>query len=121
AWRPIPDGGLKWQYVPPCVALDWWPQCRPPAGAPFTTVTQWYMNEWMEDAGGWYQNDKRSGFLPFLDLPQETTQVLELAVHLEEDIAERMILEGRGWRVREAHAVAFTPWDYQRYLQDSLG
>ena len=24
----FPDVGLKWEYTPLCVALDWWPPCR---------------------------------------------------------------------------------------------
>ena len=77
-----------------------------------------------------YANDKRTGFLPFLDLPAHTRQALELALclraddqlHLEDDEeAERQALVERGWRVRHAHAVASTPWDYQRYIQGSRG
>jgi len=80
------------------------------------------MDEWEEDADGLYSNDKRTGFLPFLDLPQHTSQPLELALCLspgEED--ERVALQKRGWRVRHSYDVAATPWEYQRYIQDSLG
>src|SRR5438094_221156 len=38
----FPDGGLKWQYTPPCVALDWWPPCPAAADAPFTTLSHWF-------------------------------------------------------------------------------
>ena len=31
------------------------------------------------------------------------------------------MLRKRGWRVRDAHAVACTPWGYQRYIQQSRG
>ena len=119
----FPDLGLKWQYTPPCVALDWWATCQAVEDAPFTTVSNWNTyNEWMEDAGEFYSNDKRSGFLPFLDLPRRTAQPLELALCLgkhEDD--ERVMLQELGWRVRESYEVASTPWDYQRYIQDSRG
>jgi hypothetical protein len=118
----FPDAGLKWQYTPPCVALDWWPTRRVPADAPFTTVTHWNMSEWEEDAGGLYCNDKRAGFLPFLDLPRRTTQPLELAILLGTwDQGERVMLRDRGWRVRDSWAVASTPWAYQHYIQGSRG
>jgi hypothetical protein len=117
------DAGLKWQYTPPCIALDWWPQREAAGDAPFTTVSHWHGSEWVEDVdGALYLNDKRSGFLPFLDLPRRAPQPLELALCLhpdEED--ERVALQQRGWRVRHAHAVTSTPWDYQRYIQDSMG
>jgi hypothetical protein len=46
----FPDAGIKWQYTPPCVALDWWPVHPALASAPFTTVSHWYQDEWLEDA-----------------------------------------------------------------------
>jgi hypothetical protein len=118
----IPDVGLDWQYTPPCVALDWWPPAAAPPDAPFTTVSHWYADEWVQDGDDGYVNDKRSGFLPFLDLPRRTRQPLELALCLGDgDDDEREGLRARGWRVREAGAVAPTPWDYQRYVQASCG
>jgi hypothetical protein len=118
----FPDAGLKWQYTPPCVALDWWPPRQAEANAPFTTVTHWTMNRWMKDSGGVYRDDKRTGFMPFLDLPGNTAQPLELALVLGRNEAdERTALEQRGWRLRNAYAVASTPWDYKRYVQNSFG
>ena len=118
----FPDAGLTWHYTPPCVALDWWAPHPPEPDASFTTVSHWQMDEWEEDDGEVYCNDKRLGFLPFLDLPRYASQPLELALRLgpdEED--ERVALIERGWRVRDAAEVAATPRDYQRYVQRSLG
>ena len=126
----FPAAGLKWEYTPPCVALDWWPVQKVPADAPFTTVSHWTSADWFDYDGQLYRNDKRSGFLPFLDLPKSTTQSLELALCLRADEElrltpdeerERLKLEQQGWRVRHAHAVAATPWDYQRYIAGSRG
>lgn len=116
----FPDCGLKWEYSPPCVALEWWPPRPAAEGAAFTTVSHWW-GDWMEDGGEWYPNDKRAAFLAFLDLPRRTSQPLELALDLDEDETEWKMLLERGWRVRRGHTVASTPWDYQRYIQDSLG
>jgi hypothetical protein len=118
----FPNCGLNWLYTPPCVALDWWPICPAPAGASFTTVSGWSADEWVEDVDGWYGNDKRSGFFPFLDLPCHTTQRLELALCLSVDEEEdRAMLKKRGWSVRDSWKVTSTPRDYQTYIQDSLG
>lgn len=118
----FPSCGLEWQYSPPCVALDWWPVCPAPPIAPFTTVSNWYIDEWVEDLDGWYINDKRSGFLPFLDLPKRTTQRLELALCLKPDEEEGLVtLPGKGWGVRNAWEVTSTPQDYQLYIQNSRG
>jgi hypothetical protein len=121
----FPDLGLKWEYTPPCVALDWWPRRQAPPGASFTTVSQWWAPErdgqWEKDGDQTYPNDKRSGFLPYIDLPRRTRHKLELALCLEEDDEERDVLRERGWSVRDSETVAGTPWDYQRYIQNSLG
>jgi hypothetical protein len=118
----VPDVGLRWQYTPPCVALDWWPPHPPGREAAFTTVSHWAMDEWEEDADGLYSNDKRTGFLPFLGLPRRTRQPLELALCLSPgEEAEQAELQKRGWRVRHSYDVASAPWEYQRYIQDSLG
>jgi hypothetical protein len=119
----FPDGSRKWEYTPPCVALDWWVPCPiSAADAPFSTISHWHAHEWMEDGGRVYANDKRTAFLPFLDLPSKTNQPLELAICLaEEDQSEWQMLRERGWRVLHAYKVAATPWDYQRYIQGARG
>lgn len=118
----FPDCSLNWHYTPPCVALDWWPSVAAGPGASFNTVSHWSMEEWMGDEIHGYRNDKRAGFLPFLDLPRHTNQPLELALCLaadEED--ERAMLQEKGWSVQDSWKVTSTPQDYQRYLQNSLG
>ena len=118
----FPSGGVAWKYVPPCVALDCWPPHEAPPDAAFSTVSHWEADEWMEDEGGPYRNDKRSGFEPFIELPRRTPQALELALHLaKKDEAERRRLEGMGWRLRDGWEVAATAIDYRNYIQGSRG
>jgi hypothetical protein len=118
----FPDAGIEWHYAPPCVSLEWWPPHPAAAHAPFTTLSHWFADEWLTDVDGLYQNDKRSGFRPFLDLPRYTVQPLELALCLAADEeADRQDLERRGWRVRDAWQVAATPRDYQAYIRESRG
>ena len=124
-------GGIEWQYTPPCVALDAWPITSAPPDAPFTTVSTWASEyEYVQHGDALYCNDKRSGFAPFLDLPQLTKQPLLLAIcqaadanlRLEQDeLEEKQSLQRRGWRIEHAHAVASTPADYQRFIQRSRG
>jgi hypothetical protein len=118
-----PDAGLPWTYTPPCIALSWWPLARPATGGSpaFTTVSHWYADEWVAWNGEVYKNDKQTGFLPFLDLPQRTSWPLELALCMRHDDAEWTELRRKGWRVRHAWDVASTPWGYQQYIQNSLG
>ena len=122
AGAPFPDGGRRWLHTPPCVDLDGWPVTPAAADAPFTTVSHWWMNEWMvDDRGELYRNDKRAGFVPFLDLPGRVSRRIELALHLAGDVQERAMLEARGFAVREAHEAAGTPEAFRRYVQASGG
>ena len=119
----FPDGGRTWHYTPPCVALDWWPVHSSRPDAAFTAVSHWEGDkDYMVDEGGIYANSKKAGFLPFWDLPQRTSVSLELALCLaEREHAKHNSLRSRGWRVRDAHQVASTPWDYESYIQHSRG
>ena len=109
----FPDAGVRWRYTPPCVALDWWPARPAVGGAAFTTVSHWMLaEEWM-NWNGIYANDKRTGFLPFLDLPQRVPPPLELALCIGDDDEDWAVLRGKGWRVRHAlggvvHAVGLS-------------
>jgi hypothetical protein len=118
----IPTAGINWQHTVPCVSLDWWPVHLSPPDAPFTTVSHWFADEWMQDDGEIYPNDKRTGFLPFLDLPGLTDQKLELALCFGDDeIPERRMLEKHGWHVRKSTDVSSSPRDYQDYIGNSRG
>jgi hypothetical protein len=115
------DCGLLWQYTPPCVALDFWPICSAPAGGAYTTISHWDGSEWVLDGGDQYDNNKRMGFLPYLELPRGVDVRLELALSLGGDERERASLENNNWVVREAASVAGTPLKYQNYIQGSRG
>jgi hypothetical protein len=116
------DCGLRWQYTPPCVALDFWPVCEAPPGAAYTTVSHWHSKDWILDGSELYDNTKRTGFVPYLKLPHKADARLELALSLHGDERnERASLERDGWVIREATSVCRTPPDYQRYIQNSRG
>lgn len=117
----FPDCGVRWHYTPPPVFLPAWPPAVADSTAPYTTITNWWEG-WVVFREESYANRKRDGFLPFLDLPKRTSQPLELAICLATgDPEEGTMLLQRGWRVRDATAVASTPWRYQHYIQGSFG
>lgn len=115
----IRDSNRAWHHVPPCVSLDCWTPNPASLDASFTTVGHWYAGAWVDADEA--VDDKRTGFLPLLDLPQRTKLPLELALDLGPDDPQKRMLETSGWRVRDARTVAATPWDYQRYVRESLG
>ena len=79
-----------------------------PDQAPFTTVTHWHADEWVEEAGEVYLNDKRTGFLPFLDLPRLAKQPLELALCLAPEDEAREVAR-LAWRNGHSRAIALLP------------
>ena len=112
----VPDVGLPWHYVPPCVSLPDWQPGPAPRDAVFTTVTHWW-GDWLD-----YDNTKRAGFLPYIDLPRHSPRPLELALAaVDEDEEDWRRLQQHGWRLRKAEAVTATPADYRRYIQGSYG
>jgi hypothetical protein len=118
----FPSFGIDWTHVPPCVSTEHWSADSPSAGNSFTTVSHWYTTGWMvNDDGSFYKNDKRSAFLPFLELPKRVSPPLELAIHLAGDSVEREFLKSFGWRVREAHEAVGSPADFHKYVQPSRG
>lgn len=125
----IPDLGKTWHYTPACVSLEHWPATPPPPGAAFTTVTQWW-GGWIVYGKEYYSNEKRDGFLPYIDLPNQTTQAIELAVNLgtpgsdspEDPIkAEEINLRAHHWRLREPADVAGSVAAYRDYVRGSKG
>jgi hypothetical protein len=119
----IPDGGLQWAHIRPAVCLERWPYTFDPVAKMFTTVSIWDSSDWVVDRDETYENTKRVAYMEFADLPQLTSQPLELALFLrrERDLQEQRDFENRGWRIRHSREVAATPEMYQDYIQHSRG
>ena len=98
----FPDLGLKWHYTPPPVYLPEWPPVQADSMASYTTVSHWWEPEpagWVEVQGELRNNEKRTAFLNYLDLPSRTSTQLELALCLgPSDEEEVWLLEGRAGR-----------------------
>jgi hypothetical protein len=139
----FPDGGREWVYTPPPVCLEAWPYSYSPDCEAFTTVSTWWGDEWVTDGDSVvFENNKRVSFLQFVELPQITSQPLELALILGEepsldgagraprpseakdyggDEEDRKALQSHGWRLRDAQDVARSPELYADYIRASRG
>jgi hypothetical protein len=119
----FPDCGLQWKHIRPGVFLDLWPYGYNGRSEAFTTVSSWWGKEYVSDGKDvLFENNKRVTFLDFIELPQHTSQPLELALSFGDDEEqERQRLEQFGWRVQHAFSVASAPDVYQRYIQESRG
>jgi hypothetical protein len=120
---PIPDCGLPWVPIRPCVSLADWDYSFHPERDAMTTVSAWSSGDWVKDDVVRYENSKRAAFLAFKDLPQHTTQPLELALFMvtDEDREEQSLMQRLGWRVRPSRLVAGSPDAYRRYIRRSRG
>jgi hypothetical protein len=124
AYETTLDGrSVTWLPTRPVVHLPSWPYAGEPASGAFTTVTNWFGDEWLSDGEGFVlDNSKRAGFMPFIELPRRTSQPLELAIFLGDrpaDAEYRRELEEHGWRVRHAAEVAGDPVRYRDYIRAS--
>lgn len=147
----IPDCGIHWHQIRPIVSIDDWPFSYTPEAAHFTTISGWWgggeEGEWITNGEEiCFENNKRVSFLQFLDLPDRSGPVFELALCLGSgdtrndgaakdsvndggasltdyrgDDVDRRLLEDHGWRIRQAADVASTPHLYQHYIQNSRG
>ena len=124
----FPDLGLEWHYTPPVVFSPAWPRAESDPLAPFTTISNWWSG-WESFKGEIFNNEKRTSFLEYLELPLNTTVPLELALcidralctDLEAQEQDRRLLESKGWRVRNSLDVSSTLRQYRAYIRSSRG
>jgi len=91
------------------------------AGEIFTTVASWRQpRREVTFEGEAYQWSKHHQFLKVIDLPTLTTQRFELALAAYSD-ADRLLLESKGWSVRDATSLSGDLDEYRRYICRSRG
>jgi hypothetical protein len=69
---PVPLDGVEWRRVWPAVHLPAWPDQGGIGGDRYTTVTQWWTNQYAFLDGETYDCNKRPGFVEMIDLPEHT-------------------------------------------------
>ena len=118
----FPDGGVPWLYTPPPVFLPAWEPVEARAGAPYTTVSNWW-GEWLYLDGESVNNDKRTAFLEYLELPRRTSARLELALTMDDytAVTDGPLLRRNGWTVEDAWETCASPERYQSYIRGSRG
>lgn len=114
----IPDDGFAWAPTRQPVVLDAWQVTQGRRRAPWTTVMQWQAYPPVEYEGARY-GLKVDSFEPYANLPERTSEKLEIA--LGSAGAPRRRLRKIGWRVRDPHQPIRDPWAYQRYVRESKG
>jgi hypothetical protein len=105
----IPETPFEWKKTWQPVICEEWETDNLPKRDVFTTVMTW-KNQSFADADG----NKDKQFTQFLDLPQKTQQVIELAVNGAQDL-----LRSRGWQTVDGMSVSKNLNLYRDYIQNS--
>jgi hypothetical protein len=114
----LPDDGFQWRGTRQPVVLDLWPETPPPAAGAFTTVMVWESYPAIE-VDGLRLGLKSDSFAPYLDLPGQVDEALEIG--LGGPTAPRELLAERGWRVVDPRVPTLTLESYQSYIRASRG
>ena len=117
----MPTADRTWLPTRQPVLVRLWPVEKSHPDAPLTTVTSWDTRDrWHK---GRVFGGKAREFGPFFTLPNDTGEVMEIALSIEPKISDpQTVLEqltNGGWRVRNAIEVTRTPICYQQYLAAS--
>jgi hypothetical protein len=112
----MPTGGAHWFPTRQPVVVDLWPVEAGDPSAPFTTVVNWSAYGDREYEGRVYGQKDRE-FEPFLSLPRDTGEAMQIAVNAPATVRER--LAGGGWQLADPKEVTRDPWAYQEYLRGS--
>ncbi len=117
----VPDCDIRWFHTPPPVDIGFWPVVRSEIETNYTTITNWW-GEWVRYGDTFFNNEKRTSFIEYFELPRQLDVSLEIAItkgSLMEQ--ERRDLEVQGWRILNSDEVSDTPMAYQSYIQASRG
>ncbi len=114
----IPSGGFEWQTTRQPVVLDLWPIVFKPDAIALTTIMNWKSYGNVEYEGEEY-GQKDVEFMQFAELPQHTTQVLDLGMGHPD--APREQLRALGWRLHAPFPPTRDLWTYQAYLAQARG
>jgi hypothetical protein len=116
----IPTGKLNWRTILQPVVLDDWPILPPPAEMTFTTVAAWRRSFGNVTYNGSTFGQKAHEFRKKIDLPRRSPHAFEIALQIYDgDHKDRDVLTANGWRLVAPKAVADTPQDFRRYVQQS--
>jgi hypothetical protein len=116
----VPECGVDWITTPQPVVLDAWP--AQPAGTVtrFTSVASWRGAYGPVEYAGRTYGLRVHEMRRFVELPRLTGGAFELALDIHpSDAADIERLEAGGWRLLAPGAVASTPGDYRRFVQQS--
>jgi hypothetical protein len=113
----IPTALFAWQATRQPIVLEYWQHAQIPVRDVYTTVMSWQPNGGSITVDGVEFGGKHAEFGKVFDLPQRTSQRLELAIG--GGLPPIELLRKHGWEVIDAYSVSSNPWNYRDYLCSS--
>jgi hypothetical protein len=119
----IPQCGLPWQVVRQPVVLADWPMTTPSRETDrLTSVTSWRGAYGPIEHAGHRYGVKAHEFRRIATLPEQVSQVCELALQIDDgDHADRVLLQSHGWQLVDPVSTAGDPARFRAYVQESAG
>jgi hypothetical protein len=118
---PIPLHGFDWLATRQPVVTDFWDTSGPPpAGAAFTTITNWGVSASLEWRGKPYLWSKSLEFMKFVDAPALTGEAFELVTDIP-DPDTAALFRRNCWRLLPTDSLNLDPDAYRKYVQHSRG
>ncbi|HTL54729.1 MAG TPA: hypothetical protein VL361_03585 [Candidatus Limnocylindrales bacterium] len=112
----MPTAHMSWLPTRQPVVPDCWPVSPGQAEAPFTTIMN-SMSFAPRRYQGRFYGQKDIEFEPFLSLPLQVEQPMEIALNAPKEVRKRAVEQG--WRLADPRKVTQTPTVYQSYLSSS--
>jgi hypothetical protein len=115
----LPTFGWRWVPVWNPVVLDFWEPNAPIVRDHFTTIADWWGQNYLEFEGQ-VLGPKREEFLMFLALPRQSGESLTLALDIPPEDADLERLAQHGWQI-ESPALVASPEAYVDWVTGSRG
>ncbi len=112
----IPNDGFAWQTTRQPIVLDVWKVLKGNKKANWTTIMQWDSYKKVE-FGGLEFGMKSKSFNDFMDFPNKTTELFELAIGSAS--APRNLLQENGWKVTNPLIPTRTIHTCQEFIRNS--
>ncbi len=114
----LPTLGINWRGIWNPVVAEWWPDHAAVTRDRFTTVADWYSQNYLEFEGQ-VLGPKAEEFRKFIDLPQLAGETLEIVLAISPEDPDIPYLQQHGWRLEDPGLVS-SPGLYHDYLAGSL-
>ncbi len=112
----IPDDGIAWKPTRQPVVMNAWPVSKGNEQGAFTTIMKWESYPG-KDHNGRYYGMKAESFNDYMEIPQKTKSVMEVAV--SDTAAPKQKLTENNWHLSYPQKISSDPWKYQEYIQQS--